>query len=500
MRFLPSSKVVTCFCVPAVILLCSIASIADQVPLDSTSSNLTVEERVFLDRVMERIENDRPVPVYCVRGPITPESTEFIRQILSLDESLTRFNGIDSVRWTTTATDGPGIALGQPITLTWSIVQEGVNVDGSGTPSDLKAKFDAAFGSRAAWKDLLQEVFDQWEAKTGITYVHVPDDGATFPGSDGVLGQRGDIRIGGTDIDGSGDGIIAFNYFPASGGDMVIDTANTDDTFSIADDNFRLVKNTVSHEHGHGLGFGHVCPLDGTKIMEPRLADDFDHSGHDDIANANRKYADAYESNGRNDSFATAIDLGVGITQTLGDGSDPLRQIAGLDSVFDEDFYALNLAAGDSISFVMRPQGTTFSFADDNGQLCDGVETSALASGLVMDMSIQFLDVDGISVLAQAVTSGVGANEFIPKTVVPVSGTYFVRVFTSDQQLASDDDQVQLYALDIDVPGLDTLLIPAVNRWSIFATAFALLVIGISKLSGKRQLLSGDDRKRSVLD
>jgi hypothetical protein len=148
----------------------------------------------------------------------------------------------------------------------------------------------------------------------------------------------------------------------------------------------------------------------------------------------------------------------------------------------------------------MRPQGTTFSFADDNGQLCDGVETSALASGLVMDMSIQFLDVDGISVLAQAVTSGVGANEFIPKTVVPVSGTYFVRVFTSDQQLASDDDQVQLYALDIDVPGLDTLLIPAVNRWSIFATAFALLVIGISKLSGKRQLLSGDDRKRSVLD
>jgi hypothetical protein len=488
MRFRFGIKYTKCLCILVAALAVSSWTTAEHAASDPASPPLTVEQQSFMDRVAGKIEDNRPVPIYCIRGSITPESTEFIRQILSLGEGLTRFNGTDFVRWKTTATDGSGIVLGQPITLTWSIVRDGVNVDGANTPSDLKVRFDAAFGSRAAWKDLLQEVFDQWDAKTGITYIHVPDDGTAFPGSPGVLGLRGDIRIGGSDIDGDGPGIIAFNYFPSGGGDMVLDTANAEDTFSIPDDDFRLLKNTVSHEHGHALGFGHVCPLDGTKIMEPRLAETFDHSGSDDIANANRKYGDAYESNGRNDSPATATDLGAAITQTLGDGSDPQRQIAGLDSVFDDDFYALDLLAGESISFVLRPQGTTFSFADDNGSLCDTVTTSPLASGLVMDLSVQFLDVDGTTILAQAVLNGVGADEFISRTDISVSGTYFVRVFTTDLQLATDDDQVQLYALDIELPGLDTLPISAANRWSKFATAIALLMLGIMMLSGKGRL------------
>ena len=32
---------------------------------------------------------------------------------------------------------------------------------------------------------------------------------------------------------------------------------------------YRFLRNVVMHEHGHGLGFQHTCPANGTKLMEP---------------------------------------------------------------------------------------------------------------------------------------------------------------------------------------------------------------------------------------
>ncbi len=41
--------------------------------------------------------------------------------------------------------------------------------------------------------------------------------------------------------------------------------------------------NIIAHEHGHGLGFDHVCPLNETKLMEPFSSDQFQDPQHDDI-------------------------------------------------------------------------------------------------------------------------------------------------------------------------------------------------------------------------
>ena len=447
-----------------------------------TAAEYTPEQEALLDRLRDGIAAQETLPMFCVRDEITPESTEFIQEILSIDDFTTRFNGTDSNRWMTTATNGGGITLGQPITLTWSIVPDGLNVDGPATPSNLRASFDAAFGSRAAWVNLIKAVFDEWGAKTGITYVQVSDDGAGFPSSNGSGSVRGDIRIGGMNIDGAGSGIIAFNYFPSGGGDMVIDTANTADTFAIPDNGFRLLKNTVSHEHGHGLGFGHACPMSGTKIMEPRLAENFDHSGDDDIANANRKYSDAYESLGRNETFGTASTIGGAVTQTVGDGSDSLRRTASIGSVSDQDFYALSLTAGDSLSFILRPRGSVYLYGDDNGQLCVNVSTSPLIANQVIDLDFEFIDVDGVTVIAQGTTNGVGAPEFIAQTVAAQTGTYYLRVYTNDAAAIPAHDQVQLYEIAIDVPGLVSAPVPATTGLRYLVMFLILLMSGIVTL------------------
>ncbi len=55
----------------------------------------------------------------------------------------------------------------------------------------------------------MQTAFNIYGSKTGITYVYVSDDGAAN-GSPGVVGARGDVRIGGTDLAGP----FAYNGSP----------------------------------------------------------------------------------------------------------------------------------------------------------------------------------------------------------------------------------------------------------------------------------------------
>jgi serralysin len=187
-------------------------------------------------------------------------------------------------RWTTTATDGGGIAQGTPITLTWGVVADGTPLD-NGSPSNLRAFLNGIYGSQAVWLSLMQQVFDRWSELTGITYVFESnDDGASFPNSRGVVGTRPDMRIGGRTIDGPSN-TLAFNYYPNTG-DMVIDTADT--FYNNTSNNSLRFRNVFSHEHGHGMGLAHTCPVDQTKLMEPFASTRFDGPQHDDILSANR--------------------------------------------------------------------------------------------------------------------------------------------------------------------------------------------------------------------
>ena len=117
--------------------------------------------------------------------------------------------------WLSTAS-GPRTGNGAPATITWSIVPDGTNVTrdtGIGTaPSNLIAFMNNNFGGNAVqpdltqqpWFQLFEESFDRWAQLGGVTYVYEPhDDGVLHPSASGVLGVRGDIRIGGFNIDGA---------------------------------------------------------------------------------------------------------------------------------------------------------------------------------------------------------------------------------------------------------------------------------------------------------
>ena len=186
-------------------------------------------------------------------------------------------------------------------------------------PSDLIAKLNAAYGAptitgdltTAPWFEMFETSFNFWEATTGNIYIYEPNDDGTamldFP--NGVIGTRGDVRIGGTQIDGN-RGTLAFNYFPDAG-DMVIDSA---DSTNLGAGQQATLRNVITHEHGHGLGLSHVCPVNQTKLMEPFLSTAFVGPQFDDILTIQELYGDPLErqaSNKNNNTALTARNLGV---------------------------------------------------------------------------------------------------------------------------------------------------------------------------------------------
>ena len=170
-------------------------------------------------------------------------------------------NVVDGQRWTRTATNGSGLGQGHPSTITWSVMPDGTTLTGNvgepAGPSDLRTRLNAIYGSMSSWLPVFQQVFDRWEAVSGIDFVYEPnDDGAAFSNSNrGVLGVRGDIRIGGHHIDGN-SGTLAYNFFPDHG-DMVLDTG--DSYFSNTTSNSIRLRNTVCARGGPRVGAGSLA-------------------------------------------------------------------------------------------------------------------------------------------------------------------------------------------------------------------------------------------------
>jgi len=223
------------------------------------------------------------------------------RMLTSLNAQAGGLNGFqfnDTDRWSLTATNGGGLGQGDPTTITWSIVPDGTSIFGYNgeptAPSNLRARLNQIYGSQAVWLPIFDGVFARWGELTGITYVFEPnDDGSPWTSTTiaaGQLGVRGDVRISGHFIDGNSN-VLAYNFFP-NFGDMVIDTA--DNTYNNTASNSLILRNILAHEHGHGLGLSHVCPVSQTKLMEPFLATAFDGPQFDDILATNRGYGDSF--------------------------------------------------------------------------------------------------------------------------------------------------------------------------------------------------------------
>jgi hypothetical protein len=378
------------------------------------------------------------------------------------------FTFLDSARWSVTATDGSGLQRGDPTTITWGIVPDGTTIPGfigePSAPSSLIAFLDSIRGAgpggadltQRPWFPIFQAVFDRWSALTGVTYVYEPaDDGASFSNVvgavPGVLGVRADVRIGGHFIDGqSGSNVLAYNFFP-NNGDMVIDTSNSAFYADTSLDSRRL-RNTLAHEHGHGLGIEHVCPTSGTKLMEPFLSTAFDGPMEDDVLAGNRGYGDFAEKPDPNDTAGTAA--------WLGDlGSSGAASLSGLsaDGLSDVDYHAFGASAGARASVTVTPTGTAYLSAAQrqNGSCPQGATFDALRQS---DLALELRGVNGVTVLAASDSAGLGVAETVVQVPLPSTGVYHVRV-------TGDVDRAQMYRLDV------SLEPPAESNLAIAVTA-----------------------------
>ncbi len=319
-------------------------------------------------------------------------------------------------RWTRTATNASTGTTGDPLTLTWSIVPDGLLISGDeeGTsPSVLRSWFADRYPSEAVWMGLFQSVLDRWSETTGINFVHEPnDDSAPFGSSRGELGVRADIRIGGHPIDGPSR-ILAYAFFP-NNGDIVIDTDDT--SFDLPTNNSRLLRNTLGHEIGHALGLEHVCPDNRSKLMEPFLTTRFDGPQTDDIHTANRLYGDANEPN---DSAAEAIGLGDSIAKLV-------RNLS-IDDPGDVDFFSfVGPDIGGTITATVTPVGGNY-LEGPQTETCDS--GTAFNSRMQLDLALQILDSNGVSVLNTTDDTAAGFAETASEVALPPGGgPFYIRV------------------------------------------------------------------------
>jgi hypothetical protein len=361
---------------------------------------------------------------------------------------------VPASRWSTTASGSTG-AQGTPITLTWSLVRDGTTISGEGA-SNLVGYLDGKFNvtsttgplTQRPWFHLFQESVDRWSQLGGITFVYEPNDSGTVSGfgSAGVLGVRGDIRIGGALIDGD-SGTLAYTFLP-NGGDMVIDTGEID-FYSNSTNNYRALRNTVMHELGHAFGLQHINSATDNLLMEPFINNSFDGPQLDDIRGIQGFYGDVFEKSNAglgNDTFARATSLGslavggslpIGSQAVGGQAVSPSEtDFVSIDTNTDTDFYSFTVAAPTSLSATLTPLGGVFSQGPENQP------ESTFDANARNDLALAVLAPNGTTLIGSANLSGAGQAEVLSNLQLTSPGTYFARITGSTAN-------VQLYQLQL---------------------------------------------------
>ncbi|MDD5088330.1 MAG: choice-of-anchor D domain-containing protein [bacterium] len=334
-------------------------------------------------------------------------------------------------RWQYTATDGYTGSPGNPITLTYSFVPDGINVDGA--TNQLHSRLNSQFGSQEVWQQLVARIFQRWSDVSGIHYLLVSDDGAGW-GSNGQLGSRGDIRIASIPIDGPSN-VLAYDYFPDQG-DMVLDA---DENWGATQGDYIFFRNIVAHEHGHGWGLNHVCPANSTKLLEPYYSPSFDGPQHDDIRAAIRDYGDRYDLN---NTAGTSSDLGIL------DHDTTITEI-GIQSLNDQDWWYFEIPDGFGFNLTIRPVGHEYLEGPQNG---DGSCTAGTLINSLDDvnLNLSLYDATGTILLGQSADHPAGEDERIARfDPPPGGGAYQANV------IGTQTDNVQLYDLIFDTYDLD---------------------------------------------
>ncbi|MCX7924263.1 MAG: matrixin family metalloprotease, partial [Fimbriimonadales bacterium] len=221
--------------------------------------------------------------------------------------------------------------------------------------------------------------------------------------------------------------VLAFNYFPNTG-DMVLDSS---ESWQSSGATYRFLRNTVMHEHGHGLGFGHVIPTNQTKLMEPYLNTNFDGPQDDDIRGVHRFYGDPYELN-NTAAQATLIDMTS--------PNNPSLEFASLARTADVDWYRLQIPAFRRLTVTITPIGSTYQVGPDGGT------PTTINTLAIQNLDVELRDSAGTTVLATANSNGVGVAEQIVNYIPPpAGGTFTVRVFSG----SGSTNDVQRYRITV---------------------------------------------------
>lgn len=369
---------------------------------------------------------------------------------------------------------------GNPITIRYSFPADGLFIpSGLGEPAgnnNLNAMLTAIFGSAEAGKDRLRNALAAWNDQTGISYIEVTDNGVAW-GNSGPLGggtATADIRIVAKNFGGAWNGVLAYNNFPQNG-DMVINQG-MQSTYNNSSNNYRVLRNTISHENGHGIGLLHVCPVNSTRLMEPFLNTNFDLIRHDDLRGGQRHYGDNLEAN---DTAGTATDLGSFGTSGVADING-----LSLDDDLDIDWFRINVGSGAMLSVNVSPVGFTYQDWDQlqNGNCAtSGPTENSLA---IHDLRFEVRAADGTSILVSRNATGAGSAEILSDFVLPTSGDYYVRVLTS-----STTNSVQIYDIlvEVDPVPVDEILPDGLS-----------IVRGIVISGGLNELISSNDQRLVV--
>jgi serralysin len=411
--------------------------------------------------------------VVLAQPAITPEAHAFI-----LAKNLPAPETFDS-RWTSTATNSTTVGYGSPITLTWSLVPEGTSVSqnnqtGYGTTigktNNLISTFDATYGAgpggtdytQRPWFHLFSDSFARWNQLGGINFVYEPHDSANQSlGSTalGAKGVRGDIRIGGANIDNA-DNTLAETLFPQNG-DILIDTSDAS-FFSDSSNNFRAFRDTLMHETGHAFGLEHIISNTNEFLMAPVIDMNIDGPQLDEVRAIQYFYGDPNEKshNGQgNNTAALATSLGsIAFGGSFDVGSSAVGKTSGANmvvnptesdfvSIFsttDADYYSFTVSAATKLTAVLTPRGGTFTQTDQE----DPNPPTAFNANNRNNLVLTLFDTNGTSQLATINSAAAGLAETLSGISLPAAGQYYLRV------TGTTADSVQLYDLNLSIAGL----------------------------------------------
>jgi len=381
--------------------------------------------------ILKTSDPSEPPPAICLH----PDDQAASDLVFALVEQL---RGNDSRyilndRWSSTATEGGGLNDGDPTILTYSFVPDGTSLDGAGA-SNLQSFMNGIIGP-GQWQPIIQQALDGWGAETGLTYVLEPnDDGVPQSGGAvGIVGVRGDVRIGGSFLDGNG-GVLAYNFFP-NHGDMVLDTGDSSFYGNGGGSHIRL-RNVIAHEAGHGIGLSHVESSSDAFLMEPFINISFDGPQIDDIRGGQRGYGDMDE---HNDSYAAATDFeGQSRGAGLAPGDSRTLEGRSIDDGLDEDYFFFETTGSVTADFTLSPRGGQYQIGSQGGG------QSAFDADARIDLRLDIAD-SSQSVIASVDATGLGQSESLSVDLTGTGPHYAI--------VSGTDSSTQLYQLDLSLTG-----------------------------------------------